>query len=276
MSDDDDNTTLGAGTPPPPRPVYVSEKPLGKGAFGEVFLARLPSGDRVAVKTTTSTVPTQEVHILTLLANYKDVYSNLLYLIDVTQEPTGGTTIVTNYVEGMEVHKGPVSVSYMHNLFLQVMSTLEFLHTNRIVHRDIKRENVLFSPPNKFVVIDYGSACERRCIGGGGTPLYFTEDVRRATYAKTTTSWNAYRAADLFALGVLMYRVIYKSLPYATPPRNDEYRVYLWDKPKPFTYEDGALNEAMHTLLALGPPGTSPTPRASEVLATYNQRIFSS
>jgi len=271
MSDDDD-TTLRT-TPPPPPTTYVAETQLGKGAFGEVFLARLPSGDRVAVKKTTSTVPTQEVHILALLATYKDVYANLLYLIDVTRETTG-TTIVTNYIEGMEVHKGPVSVSYMHNLYVQVMSTLEFLHTNHIVHRDIKRENVLFSPPAKFVVIDYGSACERKCIGSGGTPLYLTEDVRRATYARTTASWNAYRAADLFAVGVLMYRVIYKRLPYATPPRNDEYRVYLWDKPNAFTYEDGALDEAMHTLLALGPPGTSPPPRASEVLATYNQRIF--
>lgn len=274
MSDEED-TTLGPDTTPPaPRPVYVAETQLGKGTFGEVFLARLPTGIRVAVKKTTSTVPTQEVHILALLATYKDVYSNLLYLIDVTREPTG-TTIVTNYVEGMEVHKGPVSVSYMQSLFVQIMTTLEFLHTNHIVHRDIKRENVMFSPPNTFVIIDYGTACERMCVSEDGTPLYFTEDVRRATYARTTASWDAYRIADMFAVGVLMYRVLYKGLPYATPPRNNEYRVYIWDQPTPFTYDDAPLDEAMHALLALGPLGTSPQVRASELLATYNRRIFS-
>ena len=64
-------------------------------------------------------------------------------------------------------------------LLIQLISGLEFLHTNKMVHRDIKPENLLFDNAMNLKIVDFGlsrkyqSLCETPC----GSPCYASPEM---------------------------------------------------------------------------------------------------
>ncbi|XP_078732496.1 uncharacterized protein LOC144947179 [Lampetra fluviatilis] len=96
-------------------------------------------------------------------------------------------------------------------LFRQIVSAVLYCHQNGIVHRDLKLENILLDESYNVKIADFGLSSE---FGNGrllstfcGSPLYASPEIVNGT---------AYLGpeVDSWALGVLLYILVYGSMPF--------------------------------------------------------------
>eukprot|EP01083_Nonionella_stella_P128444 389241_1 len=95
----------------------------------------------------------------------------------------------------------------------QLVCALQFLHESRVIHRDIKPQNILLSADNTIKLCDFGFAralSEESTMATSikGTPLYMAPElVQEKPYNHTV---------DLWSLGVILYELFYGKPPFYT------------------------------------------------------------
>jgi calcium-dependent protein kinase len=130
--------------------------------------------------------------------------------------------IVTDYCSCGELYN-QIKHEYNENqlavLFYQVFSALTYLHTNNIVHRDLKLENILISEIEKdkktgkkyfwIKIIDFGTAKifeknkkEKAIVGSS---YYIAPEVLQKAYNEKCDTWSA---------GVILYMLIVGRAPF--------------------------------------------------------------
>lgn len=101
-----------------------------------------------------------------------------------------------------------------------MIKALCYLFDNRIMHRDIKPDNIKYHC-GKATLIDFGFACELRdgeksmLKESVGTPSYMCPEMLQCH------SYN-YKA-DIWSLGMLLYELIYGKLPWAGRSESELY-----------------------------------------------------
>lgn len=108
--------------------------------------------------------------------------------------------------------------------FSQLVAGLDFLHnTCRIVHRDIKLENLLLDESSNILKIaDFGLSAtldgseEQTYDRIVGTPEYMAPEIIRVYFQHKTHDVLVYdaRAADVWAAGICLYAFLFDMLPY--------------------------------------------------------------
>ena len=131
-----------------------------------------------------------------------------------------------------------------------VCAGLSAAHAVGVVHRDLKPDNILLGRDGRVVITDFGiaAASDREKTLGGvvGTPAYMApEQVEGGDIDGRT---------DLFALGVLLYQMTTRNLP--------------WKEPQPFA-------NAMARLLRPAPDPRTYNPELPEALCRLLQRALS-
>lgn len=126
--------------------------------------------------------------------------------------------IVTEFCQGGEIigqilqEKG-IDENKASQIIKQVFSALTYCHTRKIIHRDIKIENVLLkdkSSSNLFIkVIDFGVSVKRqkeeKLTQSIGTPYYMAPEVFSGEYTEKCDMWSC---------GVLLYVLISGAPPF--------------------------------------------------------------
>jgi hypothetical protein len=107
-------------------------------------------------------------------------------------------------------------------------------HRHQVVHRDLKRDNVLITPDGEPVVTDFGVALlldvQDPLTPPGlavGTPRYMAPEQIEANREELGV------ACDVFALGVILYRLLTGRMPFAAPDRLDLALQILGEDPLP-------------------------------------------
>mmetsp|Transcript_10367 Transcript_10367/g.28601 ORF Transcript_10367/g.28601 Transcript_10367/m.28601 type:complete len:710 (+) Transcript_10367:118-2247(+) len=116
--------------------------------------------------------------------------------------------------------KGPFKEDYALTIFAQVVCAVDYMHSRDVVHRDLKAENLVFSakgsPAIKF--IDFGGACtctpEQGLTGLVGTPQYVAPEVVTGFGEIRPTEEPYGKACDLWSMGVLLYVMLSKTMPF--------------------------------------------------------------
>jgi calcium-dependent protein kinase len=102
------------------------------------------------------------------------------------------------------------------NMFLQVMSSIEYCHNNGICHRDLKPENLLYlnsgsEIDNPIKVIDFGLSqifSNRKLKTKVGTAYYVAPEILKGDYTEKCDIWSA---------GVILYIFLSGDPPFNGP-----------------------------------------------------------
>lgn len=209
-----DGTALRQGVPQKPY-TFLDEKARGRfgvirlckeNATGKLFMAKI-----VPYEAERKQSVLQEYEILKALHHERimalhEAYITPRYLVLIC-ENCAGKEILYSIVDRFRYSEDDV-VSYV----LQLLQGLEYLHGRRIVHLDIKPDNVVVSGTNALKIIDFGSAqtynpLVLRQLGRRvGTLEYMSPEVVKGDPVGS--------AADVWGVGVLTYIMLSGRSPF--------------------------------------------------------------
>lgn len=128
-----------------------------------------------------------------------------------------GTRSLYEYVK-----RGPnrhLSVGDSLSPFHQLSKALAYCHAKNISHRDLKLENVIYNKKGEVKLIDFGFAVhsKNKLRTFCGTPTYMApEIVKKREYRGSKV--------DIWALGVLLYRMVTGTYPFKAKQDKELYR----------------------------------------------------
>lgn len=205
---------------------FYVEAFLAEGGMGRVYRARdRHSGANVAVKIVRDTAYDQRIASERLFREAEIVSSlrheSIVSLVDFGEDAAlGARYLAMEYVEGESlgdvIRRGPLHWRVAFELAAQVAEALEVAHRAHVIHRDIKPDNVMLvtlaDDTVRPVILDFGLALPQeltaRLTAEGvvpGTAAYMAPEQARARELTP--------AADLYALGVLLFESITGVLP---------------------------------------------------------------
>jgi serine/threonine protein kinase, bacterial len=238
---------------------YLFQALLARGAFGLTFLARiisLPGQPLCVIKKLEPKVDNPANHLNARWRFYLEARS-LSRLGAHCQIPTlidyfklgQSIYLVEEYIPGQTLdvavkNSRCFTQTEVENFLLQMLRLLEFIHSNRLIHRDVKPQNIILSSVDRrLVLLDFGAVkdldpppkvrYDRIISQGIGTPGYAPPEqlADRTVYA-----------SDLYGLGMtclfLLTGISPRQLP--TDPQTCE---ILWN-------EDIAIEPSLQEIIA--------------------------
>ncbi|HEY5545678.1 MAG TPA: serine/threonine-protein kinase, partial [Gemmatimonadaceae bacterium] len=195
---------------------YEIERELGAGGMATVYLARDAKHDRrVAIKVLRPELAAalgpdrfpREIRIVAQLQ-----HPHVLPLHD-SGELAGFLYYVMPYVEGESLRRkldreGQLPVHDAVRILREVTDALAYAHSQGVMHRDIKPDNVMLSGRHAMVM-DFGVAKAVSAAGGEtlttvgvavGTPQYMSPE-------QATGSENLDHRSDIYSIGILAYEL---------------------------------------------------------------------
>lgn len=214
---------------------------MGKGGMGEVYLVedKLRDNLQLALKILYASTITSahleffkyEFKILTELA-----HPNLVRVFDygtTGSEPQHFFT--SEFVNGTDLLKGTeqITLEGFYDIFIQILRGLAYIHSRGLVHHDIKVNNILVtnSTPPVVKIVDFGLVgeekvpTEREANTVRGTVSYLAPECIRQKQVD--------HRIDLYALGITLYFILARRLPFQSQSATEVLRQHLLTPPTP-------------------------------------------
>jgi serine/threonine protein kinase len=138
-------------------------------------------------------------------------------------------------LDAVLLREGPLPLSRVFDIVLQILDALKMAHAQGIVHRDLKPANVLLRGGSHVVVVDFGLA---KIVAGDasatvltahnmvcGTPEYMAPEQARGDEIDVT--------CDIYSAGVILYQMLTGSVPFEGPTPLSVLTAHLTSTPVP-------------------------------------------
>ncbi len=224
---------------------------LGSGAMGAVYRAEQVALDKhVALKILHPSLRQDASFVRRFHREAKAAaaleHPNSVSILDFGEEPDGLLYIAMEYLDGRDLFQviqdeWPLPKERIVALMRQVCGAVARAHDTGVVHRDLKPENIMVisrvgddgEPEEVVKVCDFGIAHLQTSpdeTGSGkgllvGTPEYMAPEVARGEEADGRS--------DLYALGVVLYQMLTKRLPFEGSDPLRVAMLHLQEEPVP-------------------------------------------
>ncbi|KAL4466496.1 hypothetical protein ABPG72_016637 [Tetrahymena utriculariae] len=203
---------------------YIIKNKLGEGSIGVVRrVIEKKTGEEKAMKVIPKNAQdkdqelqlTMEIDILKQLD-----HPSILKMYEFYQDKKN-FYIITEIVKGGELFDKIVDINQFNEvdaayIFNQIISVVQYIHEKKIMHRDLKPDNVLLeydsssqnSTKYSIKVIDWGSATffdEKKQTKIVGTPFYIAPEVLRKSYTEKSDIWTC---------GIILYIMLTGEPPF--------------------------------------------------------------
>ena len=216
------------------------EKCLGKGAFGEVYLTSRKGDDK---KYATKKIDREEVEKGEGIKYLKNEIIILQYLrhpnivrFEEVKKTKKHYYIVMEYCNGGELSKAlekyiekygkPFSEEIVQHLMRQIIDAFKFMHERKIIHRDVKLDNILLNYETEedkknlnlmkaqVKIIDFGFSCKIDKSGlqftALGSPINMDPIILKKlnSSSKKERQLGYNQKADIWSLGTICYEML--------------------------------------------------------------------
>jgi DNA-binding response OmpR family regulator len=229
---------------------YEKIKKLGQGSFGEVwlildteelgpqrqFVAKIPFAAAANPKFR------KEAAICQRLAPHPGVVG-----LVATVEDEGRLILIQEYAAGKtlaDMLEGELPRPLVERIVLQLIEVVAHAHKNRIIHRDIKPNNIIIQPDGVLKLLDFGAAkiLKDKDISAtvvGSRPFMAPEQIMG----------KSERRSDIWAIGVLMYLLYTGELPFYSEVEKLLIDQILEQEPTPPREENPEIPPALEQII---------------------------
>src|SRR5438309_3518167 len=229
---------------------------LGQGGMGAVYKARDTELDRLVALKIIRPELTTNPEILKrfkqeLILARQVTHRNVIRIFDLGQAD-GFKFITMEYLEGKDLRavlreKGKLATEEAARIILQICRALEAAHSEGVIHRDLKPQNIMLDANGRAYVMDFGIARSAYLPGmtqtGAliGTPEYMSPEQAKGEVLG--------ERSDIFSLGVILYELLIGLSPY----HSDTPLATLWkriqEKAKPLCEIDPTIPKAFSDIV---------------------------
>ncbi|MEN9234368.1 MAG: response regulator [Gloeomargarita sp. DG02_1_bins_92] len=228
---------------------YQVQRPLGEGGFGRTYLAQdlhRPGAPLCVVKKLLSVAADdsekllrmrhlfhREAQALETLGHYKYIPRLLAYF-----EQNGQFYLVQEYIEGQSLKEEFAagkewSLAEIVGFLKNLLKTLKFIHKHQVIHRDIKPDNIIYSPNRgDYILIDFGAVRENLPEVDPSTAS-ISIGTRGYAPLEQLMGYPEFNS-DLYALGMVTLQALTGLPPTELPWKQDTGELDLtpWCNPK--------------------------------------------
>ncbi|XP_059583519.1 serine/threonine-protein kinase 36 isoform X3 [Alligator mississippiensis] len=193
---------------------------IGEGSFGRVYKGRRKHSAQVVALKFIPKLGRSDKELRNLQREIEIMrglhHPNIIQMLD-SFDTDKEVVVVTDYAEGelfqILEDDGSLPEEQVQAIAAQLVSALYYLHSHRILHRDMKPQNILLGKGGVIKLCDFGFARAMSIhtlvlTSIKGTPLYMAPElVQEQPYD---------HAADLWSMGCILYELLAGAPPFYT------------------------------------------------------------
>ncbi|KAM6085206.1 uncharacterized protein LJ206_006976 [Theristicus caerulescens] len=203
---------------------------INKGSFAKVMEGlHIPTGEKVAIKVIDKRKAKQDSYVLKNMKREPQIHQmikhpNVVRLYE-TLETDNSYYMVMELCLGGDLldricDKKRLAEREVRRYTRQILSAVEHLHCQGIVHRDLKIENFLLDENNNIKIVDFGLSNTAK-FEGLSQELLHTQCGSPAYAAPELLAHRKYGPkVDVWSIGVSMFAMLTGTLPFTVEPFN--------------------------------------------------------
>ncbi|KAI0464038.1 hypothetical protein LJB42_003052 [Komagataella kurtzmanii] len=194
---------------------------LGEGGFARCFQMKDESGKLFAAKTVAKASIKSEKTKTKLLSEIKIhksmVHPNIVRFIDCFEDDVNVYILLEmcpnqSLMELLKTRKA-LTEPEVRFIMVQIIGAVKYLHSRRVIHRDLKLGNIFFDPDMNLKIGDFGLASVLPSKGSRkyticGTPNYIAPEVLGGKAVGHSFE------VDVWAIGIMMYALLFGKPPF--------------------------------------------------------------
>ena len=233
---------------------YKIVKQIGKGGMGEVYLAEdIKLNRQVALKVLSAKLDSDKRHFQRFVREAQAAsalnHPNICTIYEINDED-GSPFIAMEHIEGetlaKKIRKQKLNLQEILDIAIQIAAALTAAHRAKVIHRDIKTENIMIRPDGLVKVLDFGLAklTEK-------TPVVRMKNSKISTMPFVSTNpgmvlgtvgymspeqargKDVDARSDIFSFGVILYEMLAGKLPFKGENEVDVIGSILHKEPVP-------------------------------------------